>query len=101
MFIGQAEPEFSGELLGQDSSRTWLVFKDTATTHFKLDVLDIRGYAHLALQNDGTNITLTANEYKGDFTGTLHIGKGQSVDVAASNNSVVPFNLRTYKVGPS
>ena len=101
VFVGQDHPVFEGDPLRQDSSRTWLVFKETGLTHFELDVLDIREHAHLAVQNDGLDINLTANEYKGDFTGSLHVGKGQFVNLGVINNSVMPFSLLNYKVSGS
>ena len=98
-FIGQDKPVFYSRSLGQDSARTWLVANDTEAAQFQLDVLDIRGSAHLALQNDQGTVSLEVKEYKGDFTGTLHVGPQHSVDVSQSNNSVIPFTIRTYQVG--
>ena len=98
LFIGQERPAFHGSNLRQDSSRSWLVFQDTNVTRFYLDVLDIRGHAHLALQNDLSNVELKVKEYRGDFTGALHVGPQQLVDVSESNNSLIPFSIQTYQV---
>ena len=75
-----------------------MVFNDPGLTTFEVDELDIRGNAHLAIQNKAGSVEFWVNEYKGDFTATLQVGGAQSVYLNASANSVIPFTLRTYQV---
>lgn len=98
VFVGRETSSFHAANLEQDSSRTWLVFDDPGLTTFEVDELDIRGNAHLAIQNKAGSVEFRVIEYKGDFTATLHVGAAQSVHLNASNNSVIPFSLRTYQV---
>lgn len=74
------------------------MFNDPGLTTFEVDELDIRGHAHLGIQNKVGSVELLVNEYKGDFTATLQVGGAQSVLLNASANSVIPFSLRTYQV---
>lgn len=74
------------------------MFNDPRLTTFEVDELDIRGHAHLGVQNKAGSVELLVNEYKGDFTATLQVGGAQSVFLNASANSVIPFTLRTYQV---
>lgn len=98
VFVGRETSSFHATTLEQDSSRTWLVFNDPGLTTFEVDELDIRGNAHLAIQNKAGSVEFWVNEYKGDFTATLQVGGAQSVYLNASANSVIPFTLRTYQV---
>lgn len=98
VFVGRETSSFYAANLEQDSSRTWLVFDDSGVTTFEVDELDVRGNAHLAIQNKAGNVEFKVNEYKGDFTGTLHVGGAQNLYLDASKNSVIPFTLRTYQV---
>mgnify|MGYP001793000712 CR=1 FL=1 len=98
LFIGQNKPVFDSRSLHQDCSRSWLVANNTTEAKFYLDILDVRGNAHLALQNDNGNVSLEIKEYRGDFTGTLHVGPQQSFDASQSNNSAMPLSIRTYQV---
>lgn len=98
VFVGRETSSFDTTTLEQDSSRTWLVFNDPGLTTFEVDELDIRGHAHLGIQNKVGSVELLVNEYKGDFTATLQVGGAQSVLLNASANSVIPFSLRTYQV---
>ena len=97
VYIGQDDPSsFQSGNLQQDGPRTWLVFKKQES--YDLDVLDIRENAHLAIQNDALDVSVAVKEYKGDFTGTLHIGSKQFVDLSANENTVIPFSIRAYSV---
>lgn len=98
VFVGRETSSFHATTLEQDSSRTWLVFNDPGLTTFEVDVLDIRGHAHLGIQNKVGRVEFLVNEYKGDFTATLQVGAAQSVFLNASASSVIPFTLRTYQV---
>jgi len=99
LYIGQDNPSpFKGSNLQQDGPRTWLVVSEPKPVSYDLDVLDVRGHAHLAIQNEVSEVGLSVQEYKGDFTGTLHVGSKQRVDISANNNSVIPFNIRAYQV---
>jgi hypothetical protein len=99
IYIGQDDPSrFVSSNLKQDASRTWLVFNGLKTTFFEIDTLDIRGKAHLGVQNDNADVSLLVRQYKGDFSGTFHVGRSQSVNFTLTNNSVIPFSLRAYQV---
>lgn len=98
VFVGRATSSFHASNLDQDSSRTWLVFDEPGLTTFEVDELDVRGNAHLAIQNSAGKVVLKVNQYKGDFTGTVHVGGQQELYLNASDNSVIPFTLRTYQV---
>lgn len=82
----------------QDASRTWIKFDSPVTSYFELDVLDIRGMAHLGVQNERGDVKLVVGEYKGDFTGVLHVGKRQSANFSLNDNSLIPFSIRAYQV---
>lgn len=99
VFAGRATSSFQAANLKQDSSRTWLVFNEPGLTTFEVDELDVRGNAHLAIQNGAGSVAFKVKDYKGDFTGTIHIGRQQEFYLDASNKSVIPFTLRTYQVG--
>lgn len=98
VFVGRETSSFHASNLEQDSSRTWLVFHDPGTTTFEVDELDVRGNAHLGIQNRAGSVEFKVKEYKGDFTGTIHVGGSQNLYLNASDNSVIPFTLRTYQV---
>ena len=98
VFVGRATSSFQAANLEQDSSRTWLVFNDPGSATFEVDELDVRGNAHLAIQNNVGSVNFKMNQYKGDFTGTIHVGRQQELYLDASNDSVIPFTLRTYRV---
>lgn len=98
VFVGRETSSFHATNLEQDSSRTWLVFNDPGLTTFEVDELDIRGHAHLGIQNKAGSVEFLVNKYKGDFTATLQVGAAQSVFLNASASSVIPFTLRTYQV---
>ena len=98
VFVGHATSSFEAANLDQDSSRTWLVFNKPGITAFEVDELNVRGNAHLAIQNNVGSVKFKVKEYKGDFTGTIHVGGQQELYLDASNNSVIPFTLRTYQV---
>ena len=98
VFVGRVTSSFQAANLEQDSSRMWLVFNDPGPVTFDVDELDVRGNAHLAIQNNGGSVNLKVNKYKGDFTGTIHVGRQQELYLDASNDSVIPFTLRTYRV---
>lgn len=98
VFVGRANSSFQAANLEQDSSRTWLVFNDPGPATFEVDELDVRGNAHLAIQNNAGSVNFKVNQYKGDFTGTIHVGRQQVLYLDASNDSVIPFTLRTYRV---
>lgn len=98
VFVGRETSSFQATNLEQDSSRTWLVFNDPGLTTFEVDELDIRGHAHLGIQNKAGSVEFLVNKYKGDFTATLQVGAAQSVFLNASASSVIPFTLRTYQV---
>lgn len=98
VFVGRATSSFHASNLEQDSSRTWLVFDKPGLTTFEVDELDVRGNAHLAIQNNGGSVAFKVDQYKGDFTGTIHVGGQQELYLDASNISVIPFTLRTYQV---
>lgn len=98
VFVGRDTSSFKAITLEQDSSRTWLVFNDQGTMTFEVDELDVRGSAHLGIQNGAGKLDFKVKEYKGDFTGTVHVGGVQNWYLNASNNSVIPFTLRTYQV---
>lgn len=99
VFVGRATSSFHASNLVQDASRTWLVFDKPGLTIWEVDELDVRGHAHLAIQNNAGSVAIKANQHKGDFTATIHIGGRQELYLDASNNSVIPFTLRTYQVG--
>lgn len=99
VFVGRATSLFHSSNLEQDSSRTWLVFSKTGLTTLEIDELDVRGNAHLAIQSNAGHAAIRVNQYKGDFTATIHVGGQQKLYLNASNNSVIPFTLRTYQVG--
>lgn len=99
VFVGRATSLFHSSNLEQDSSRTWLVFNKTGLTTLEIDELDVRGNAHLAIQSNAGHAAIRVNQYKGDFTATIHVGGQQKLYLNASNNSVIPFTLRTYQVG--
>lgn len=102
IYIGQDDPSnFVGSNLKQDASRTWLVFDDVNPSYFEIDSLDIRGRAHLGVQNDRAKVSLLVKEYKGDSSGRFHIGRGQSVNFTLSSSSVIPFSLHAYQVNLS
>lgn len=98
-YIGQDDPSsLVSSNLQQDASRTWIRFDSPVTQYFELDVLEIRGKAHVGVQNDKGDVQLEVAEYKGDFTGVLHIGKGQTVNFTLNNNSLLPFSVNAYQV---
>ena len=99
VFVGRATSSFHASNLVQDASRTWLVFGRPGLKTWEVDDLDVRGNAHLAIQNNAGPMAIKVNQYKGDFTATIHIGGQQELYLDASNNSVIPFTLRTYQVG--
>ena len=101
VFVGRETSSFNAATLEQDSSRTWLVFDDPGLTTFEVDELDLRGNAHLGIQNKAGSVEFNVIEYKGDFTATLNVGREQSVYLNTSRNSVIPFTLRTYQVSLS
>ena len=101
VFVGRETLSFHAASLEQDSSRTWLVFDDAGITTFEVDELDLRGNAHLGIQNEAGSVEFNVMEYKGDFTATLHVGGAQRVSVNSSSNPMMPFNLRTYHVSLS
>lgn len=99
LYIGKDNPSnFQLEQLKQDGPRTWLVVDKQEPVYFDMDVLDIRGHAHLAIQNEASVVGLSVQEYKGDFTGTLHVGNKQHLDISSNDNSVIPFTIRAYRV---
>ena len=98
VFVGRETSSFHASNLEQDSSRTWLVFNDPGLTTLEVDELDIRGHAHLGIQNKAGSVEFWVKEYKGDFTATLQVGGAQSVFLNGSAKSVIPFTLRTYQV---
>ena len=98
VFVGRDTSSFESANLEQDSSRTWLVFNDPGLTTFEVDELNVRGNAHLAIQNRAGSVRFKVKEYKGDSTGVIHVGGLQQLYLDASNNSVIPFTLRTYQV---
>ena len=98
VFAGRATSTFHASNLDQDSSRTWLVFDKPGQTTFEVDELNVRGNAHLAIQNNAGDVAFKVKQYKGDFTGTIHVGGQQELFLDDSNNSVIPFTLRTYQV---
>lgn len=98
VFVGRDTSSFESANLEQDSSRTWLVFNDPGLTTFEVDELNVRGNAHLAIQNRAGSVRFKVKEYKGDSTGVIHVGRLQQLYLDASNNSVIPFTLRTYQV---
>ena len=99
VYIGSENSTFVAPNLEQDSSRTWLVFNDPEVTQFEVDELDIRGHAHLGIQSSGGKVDFRGKKYKGDFTGTFHVGKDLELHLDYSNDSVIPFSLRSYQVG--
>lgn len=99
LYIGQDNPRpLKSNNLLQDGPRTWLVMDELQPVFYDIDVLDVRGHAHLAIQNEASDVSLSVQEYKGDFTGTLHIGSKQYLNISANNNSVIPFTIRAYQV---
>lgn len=101
VFVGRETSSFHADTLEQDSSRTWLVFDNPGLTTFVVDELDLRGNAHLGIQNKVGSVEFNVMEYKGDFTATLHVGGGQRVSLNSIGNPMMPFNLRTYHVSLS
>lgn len=98
-YIGQDDPSsLVSSNVKQDSSRSWIIFDSVVTSYFELDVLELRGKAHLGIQNNQGGVQLVVSEYKGDFTGLLHIGKSQAVNFTQSNNSLIPFSANAYQV---
>lgn len=99
VYIGQDNPSpLKGSNLKQDAPRTWLVVDGLMPTSYDIDELDVKGYGHLAIQNNASQFRLSVQDYKGDFTGTLHIGSKQQVNLSRTNNSVIPFTVRAYQV---
>lgn len=99
IFIGQDNPNpFTSSNLQQDGPRTWIVVDEVQPSSYNLDILDIRGHAHLAIQSEASQFGLSVQEYKGDFTGTLHVGSKQNLDISSNNNPVIPMTIRAYQV---
>jgi len=99
LYIGQDDPsQLVSSNLQQDSSRSWIIFDNAVTSYFELDVLEIRGKAHLGVQNNRGGVQFVVAEYKGDFSGILHIGKEQAVNFSLSNISLVPFSVNALQV---
>lgn len=99
VYIGQKDPSnFHSQTLTQDGPRTWLVLDGPKNQNDVLDELNIRGSAHLAIQNDNSKVSIAVNKYTGDFSGTLHIGKNQLINMSMEENSVIPFSVRAYHV---
>jgi len=100
LYIGKDDPSnFKVDNLVEDGPRTWLTVDKAEPVYFNIHILDIRGHAHLAIQKDGSEAGLSVQEYKGDFTGTMHVGNRQHLDLSANENSVIPFTIRAYRVG--
>lgn len=97
LYVGQDNGDFNERNITQDSARTWLLPEQSGG--FEFDLLHISGSAHVGmLPQASDNGRMIVAEVGGDYTGSLHVGNHQMLNISSADVTSLPFNVQTYKV---